>query len=191
MRATAGRVTSASHALTVAAFGGLITFGCVLRFWKLSDVGLWYDELWTVVGAGRPFMEMYREWMLGDSHPPGYFLFYFAWLRIVPDTEFWSRLPNAIVGVATVAYLLFCTGRVLTRNERIMSAAFASLLHRHLLRALGETLELSSGTWSSALIAAMSTSGSMRLLPEPSGAGPFQRTELMMPLSGLSSSAMA
>ena len=87
----------------LAAFGGLIVFGCVLRFLKLADVGLWYDELWTVVGAShRPFMEMYREWILGDAHPPGYFLFYFVWLKIVPPTEFWARVPNAIAGVLTV-----------------------------------------------------------------------------------------
>ena len=137
MRDAAAKVTSAFRALILAAFGFLITFGCVLRFWKLSDVGLWYDELWTVVGAsGRPFMEMYREWILGDSHPPGYFLFYFAWLKVVPNTEFWARVPNAIAGVVTVAYLLFWTGKVLTRDERIMSACFASLSYIYIFYAL-------------------------------------------------------
>jgi hypothetical protein len=121
----------------LAAFGLLIASGCVLRFWKLSGVGLWYDELWTVVGASdRPFMEMYREWILGDSHPPGYFLFYFAWLKLVPGTEFWARLPNAIAGVLTVLYLLFRTDRVLNRDERIMSACLASLSYIYIFYAL-------------------------------------------------------
>ena len=125
------------RALTLTAFGVLIAFGCFLRFWKLTDVGLWYDELWTVVGASdRPFMEMYREWILGDSHPPGFFLFYFAWFKIVPNTEFWARIPSAIVGVITVMYLLFRTQRVLTRDERIMSASFASLSYIYILYAL-------------------------------------------------------
>jgi mannosyltransferase len=125
------------RALTLTAFGALIAFGCFLRFWKLTDVGLWYDELWTVVGASdRPFMEMYREWILGDSHPPGFFLFYFAWFKIVPNTEFWARIPSAIVGVITVMYLLFRTQRVLTRDERIMSASFASLSYIYIFYAL-------------------------------------------------------
>jgi len=121
----------------LAAFGGLIVFGCALRFLKLADVGLWYDELWTVVGAShRPFMEMYREWILGDAHPPGYFLFYFVWLKMVPPTEFWARIPNAVAGVLTVVYLLFGTGRVLTRDERIMAALVASLSYIYIFYAL-------------------------------------------------------
>ena len=100
-------------------------------------MGLWYDELWTVVGASnRPFMEMYREWILGDAHPPGFFLFYFAWFKLVPNTEFWARLPDAVAGVLTVLYLLFLTGRVLTRDERIMSASFASLSYIYIFYAL-------------------------------------------------------
>lgn len=131
------RLQAAYQAIAVAAFGALIAFGCVLRFWKLTDVGLWYDELWTVVGASnRPFMEMYREWILGDSHPPSYFLFYFAWLKIVPATEFWARIPNAVAGVITVLYLLFRTERVLARDERIMSASFASLSYIYIFYAL-------------------------------------------------------
>jgi mannosyltransferase len=121
----------------LAAFSGLIVFGCLLRFLKLTGVGFWYDELWTVVGAShRPFMEMYREWILGDAHPPGYFLFYFVWLKLVPPTELWARLPNAIAGVLTVAYLLFGTGRVLTRDERIMASLIASLSYIYIFYAL-------------------------------------------------------
>ena len=127
----------AFRALALAAFGALMTFGCVLRFWKLTDVGLWYDELWTVVGASdRPFMEMYREWILGDAHPPGFFLFYFAWFKIAPNTEFWARIPNAIAGATTVMYLLFRTEKVLTRDERIMSASLASLSYIYIFYAL-------------------------------------------------------
>ncbi len=130
-------VLSAFRAFMLAAFCSLIAFGCLLRFWKLTGVGLWYDELWTVVGASnRPFMEMYREWILGDAHPPGYFLFYFAWFKLVPNTEFWARIPNAIAGVLTVLYLLCRTERVLTRDERIMAASFASLSYTYIFYAL-------------------------------------------------------
>ena len=115
----------------------LVAFGCVLRFWKLADVGLWYDELWTVVGASnRSFGELYREWMLGDSHPPGFFLFYFAWLKLVPATEFWARLPNAVAGVLTVGYVLFGTKSILTRHERLIVASLVSLSYLYVFWAL-------------------------------------------------------
>src|SRR3954471_21864882 len=131
------RLDAALRLPLLAAFGALIVFGCVLRFLKLTGVGLWYDELWTVVGAShRPFIEMYREWILGDAHPPGYFLFYFVWLKFVPPTEFWARVPNAIAGVLTVAYLLLGTGRVLSRDERIMAASLASLSYIYIFYAL-------------------------------------------------------
>ena len=111
----------------LASFGALIAFGCLLRFWKLGEDGFWYDELWTVVGAsGRPFTEMMSEWALGDPHPPGYYLLYFAWLKLVPNDELWARLPNAVAGAVTVIYLLLGTRRVLTRDERIFGAALAS-----------------------------------------------------------------
>ena len=141
--AVAAPETAASRArhgfgtIVLIAFGLLIAFGCVLRFWKLADVGLWYDELWTVVGASnRPFGEMYREWILGDSHPPGFFVFYFAWFKLVPPTEFWARLPSAIAGTLTVGYLLWGTRRVLTRNERVIAAALASLSYIYVFYAL-------------------------------------------------------
>lgn len=117
--------------------GALLAFGCLLRFWKLGEDGLWYDELWTVVGASdRSFMDMYRGWMLGDAHPPGYFLFYFVWFELFPNDELWARLPNAIAGVLTVAYLLFGTRRVLSRDERIFAAALASLSSLYLFYAV-------------------------------------------------------
>ncbi|MBM4183837.1 MAG: glycosyltransferase family 39 protein [Gemmatimonadetes bacterium] len=117
----------------VAAFGLLIGFGCLLRFWKLGVDGFWYDEMWTVVAASdRPFMEMYREWMLGDPHPPAYFLLYFAWLRLVPDNELWARLPNAIAGTLTVLYLLLGTRSALSRDERIYASALASFSYLYL-----------------------------------------------------------
>jgi uncharacterized membrane protein len=136
-RESVERLETALRGPLLAAFAGLIVFGCLLRFLKLTGVGLWYDELWTVVGAShRPFMEMYREWILGDAHPPGYFLFYFVWLKFVPPTEFWARIPNAIAGVLTVAYLLFGTRRVLTRDERILAALVASLSYIYIFYAL-------------------------------------------------------
>ena len=129
------KATLRTVALTL--FAGLIAFGCFLRFRKLTGVGLWYDELWTVVGASnRSFAEMYREWMVGDAHPPGFFLFYFTWVHIFPDTEFWARLPNALAGVGTVLYLLFGTRRVLARDERIFAASFASLSYIYIFYAL-------------------------------------------------------
>ena len=118
-------------------FGLVIAFGCVLRFWKLTGVGFWYDELWTVVGASdRPFLEMYREWILGDPHPPGFYLLNFLWFKIVPATEFWARIPHAVMATGTVLYLVMGTGRVLTRDERVMSASFVSLCYLNIQYAL-------------------------------------------------------
>jgi hypothetical protein len=118
-------------------FGLLLVAGCAMRFWRLGEVGLWYDELWSVVGASdRPLSEVYREWMAGDPHPPGYFLFFFAWFKVFPNDEFWARIPSALAGVATVAYLLFGTRRVLSLDERVMSASFAGLSHAYVLYAL-------------------------------------------------------
>lgn len=121
----------------LAAFGLVLLAACATRFWRLGDVGLWYDELWSVVGASeRPLGEVYREWMKGDPHPPGYFLFFFAWFKVFPNDEWWARLPSALAGVATVAYLLFGTRRTLSVDERVMSAGFVATSHAFVLYAL-------------------------------------------------------
>lgn len=113
-----------------AGFGAVIAIGCGLRFWKLTGVGLWYDELWTVVGSSdRSFMEMYREWILGDPHPPGYFLFSFAYFKVFPNDELWARLPSALAGVTTVGWVAFAGRQLFSAAERVMSASFVALSH--------------------------------------------------------------
>ena len=42
---------------TVFVFAALIVFGAGLRFWKLSSVGLWYDELCATTMAGTRWRE--------------------------------------------------------------------------------------------------------------------------------------
>ena len=123
--------------VVLAAFGVVLLAACATRFGRLGAVGLWYDELWSVVGASeRPLLEVYREWMLGDPHPPGYFLFYFVWFKVFPNDELWSRIPSALAGVATVAYLLFGARRVLSLDERVVSAGFVATSHAFVLYAL-------------------------------------------------------
>jgi 4-amino-4-deoxy-L-arabinose transferase-like glycosyltransferase len=123
--------------LVLAAFGVVLLFACATRFWRLDEVGLWYDELWSVVGASdRPLSEVYREWMMGDPHPPGYFLFFFAWFKVFPNDELWSRLPSALAGVATVAYVLFGARKTLSLDERVLCAGFVATSHAFVLYAL-------------------------------------------------------
>lgn len=114
-----------------------IAFGCALRFGKLSGVGLWYDELWTVVGASQPDLGViYREWLLGDPHPPGFTLFYFAYFTFFPNDELWARLPSALAGLANVLFVLVGARRTFTRHERVFAAAFVALSHGFLSYAL-------------------------------------------------------
>ncbi len=125
-----GSLTGTRDALILGSVGALIVLGCALRFWRLADLGFWYDELWAVVGAtDRPLREIYREWMLGDSHPPGFFLANFLWFKIAPATELWARLPHALASTATVLYVAVGARRVLARDERVLAAAFLSLCY--------------------------------------------------------------
>lgn len=107
-----------------------VVAGCACRFYRLGQVGLWYDELWTVVGSSASsFAELRREWIAGDPHPPGYLLFYFLYFKLFPNDEFWARLPNAISGAVNVLYVLLFTRRTLDRSERLTTAALFALSH--------------------------------------------------------------
>ncbi len=114
-----------------------LVVGLVLRFLHLGYQSLWFDELLTATAATSSTLgELFSNHLVRHTHPPGYGLFLFGWVRLAGDSELALRLPSAISGVAAV--LLFhrfaCRQwpRETARNGTILMAlTFPGLYYSH------------------------------------------------------------
>lgn len=84
-----------------------------LRLFMLGAKSLWLDEVFSVTQASQSGVAITADQY--DVHPPGYYLFLHEWLG-VGQSEFWVRLPSALLGTLTVLviYRLGCL-----RSEQI------------------------------------------------------------------------
>jgi hypothetical protein len=83
--------------------------GVVARIWELGKRSFWYDELYCVVGAATStsLAQLRHNWIEVDGHPPGFMLALYAWFKVVPANEVTGRLPGCIIGILTIAGLLW------------------------------------------------------------------------------------
>jgi hypothetical protein len=100
----------------------ILIFGVVLRWVDLGARSLWWDELFSVVSSARSpsISALWSDWMVDDSHPPGFQLALWMWFKLVPATEFWARVPSAVFGTAMLVFAAFGTRSVLSQTGRAM-----------------------------------------------------------------------
>ena len=106
----------------------IIVIGVTVRWADLGARGLWWDELYSVVGSsGSPTLSaLWDEWMVDDSHPPGFQVLMWLWFLAAPATEFWSRFPSALAGTGLLLYAAFGTRTILPLAGRaFLTALFA------------------------------------------------------------------
>ena len=99
-------------AKNLASVSGLILvmlLATILRFMRIGDQSLWYDEgntvRMTLRGAGDIL-----EAAADDIHPPGYYLTVTGWVELVGRTEFALRGFSALAGVVLVAVVIKIAG---------------------------------------------------------------------------------
>ena len=81
----------------------VIVLAAVLRFWNIGHQSLWYDEWVTADDLSKRLAQMVLVAVpQNEGSPPLYFLFGWAWVRILGDGDAVLRSLSAIFGVATV-----------------------------------------------------------------------------------------
>lgn len=102
--------------------GIILLVAAVLRLWRFPELPFMHDELSALYRTQfDSFVEMVR--IYPDSHPIGVQLFLFYWVKLVGMSEFWVKLPFALMGIASV-YLTFLVGRYwYSRKAGLMAAA--------------------------------------------------------------------
>ncbi|MCS7235186.1 MAG: glycosyltransferase family 39 protein [Armatimonadota bacterium] len=67
-----------------------------------SGRSLWFDELFALYAARRPWPEFVRFLHDHDAHPPAYYLLLRAWVDVFGSSERAARAPSALLAVAVL-----------------------------------------------------------------------------------------
>ena len=103
----------------------IVFVAAVLRLWKLGQVPFMHDEFSALLRTRFDnFHDFIQQGIMPDSHPIGVELFLWLWVRIFGWSEFWVKLPFALMGIGSI-YLIYLIGRQwFNRTVGLFSAAF-------------------------------------------------------------------
>ena len=108
--------------------GVIIVVAAVLRLWKLGQVPFMHDEFSALSRTGFTNLhDFIEQGILTDSHPLGVQTFLLFWVKLFGWSEFWVKLPFALMGIASI-YLIYLVGRQWFNSKvGLLSAAFFSV----------------------------------------------------------------
>lgn len=103
----------------------IMVAAAMLRLWKLGQVPFMHDEFSALLRTRFDnFHDFIQQGVLPDSHPIGVQAFLWLWVRIFGWSEFWVKLPFALMGIGSI-YLIYIIGRQwFNRKVGLFSAAF-------------------------------------------------------------------
>ena len=103
----------------------IMLVAAVLRLWKLGQVPFMHDEFSALLRTRFDnFHDFIQQGVMPDSHPIGTQLFLWGWVKLFGWSEFWAKLPFALMGIGSI-YLIYIIGRQwFNRKVGLFSAAF-------------------------------------------------------------------
>lgn len=96
-------------------------FALVVNLVGAGKPSLWFDEAATIAGSARPVGEIFALLQHVDRVHGLYYLLMHGWFAMVPVTEFWARVPSALLVAAAAAGVV-----VLGRQLSVRSVAIAA-----------------------------------------------------------------
>lgn len=106
----------------------LLFVAFLVRFWGITEVGLWHDE-----ALSHHYALQSIEWIISNAathinHPPLYFLLLKGWLNLGPTfSQSYVELLNVLFGVGTVAVFFFWSREVFSSNWSLVLTAILAL----------------------------------------------------------------
>ncbi len=102
----------------------------VLRAIRL-DVGLWYDEIVTLIDFARhPLADVVSSYPHNNQHPL-YSVLSWVSINLLGEHGWTLRLPAFVFGVASVPMLYAFGAQVASKREALWSAAFLAVSYHH------------------------------------------------------------
>lgn len=113
---------------TVTAF---TVIACCVRLIGLGRLSLWTDEIHSIYVTQYSLWELWLNPYLLD-HPPLYFYGLSFWMKWVPHTEFWLRLPSAIVGALSIIPVFYFSKRLIHYRFACLTCALLIVSPLHI-----------------------------------------------------------
>ena len=105
--------------------GVIVAVAALLRLWRLGQVPFMHDEFSALLRTRFDNLhDFIQQGIMPDSHPLGVQVFLWGWANIFGWSEFWVKLPFALMGIGSV-YLIYLVGQQwFNRKVGLFSAAF-------------------------------------------------------------------
>ncbi len=97
----------------------------LLRFWRLTDSCLWFDEIFSVHAAEHSFQNLF--WFVAQDliHPPFFYVLLKLWISIGGEHLFWLRsFPVLFSIIALVPFYFLCRQLKLTLPTIALALTF-------------------------------------------------------------------
>jgi mannosyltransferase len=95
----------------------ILLLGLILRLISINQ-SLWLDEAISVLLVKKAsFLVNLSYYMKGDFNPPLFNLILYFWLKVVPTTEFFIRLPSLFFGLLT-CFLVYKIYKLIFKESR-------------------------------------------------------------------------
>jgi 4-amino-4-deoxy-L-arabinose transferase-like glycosyltransferase len=98
----------------------------VLRVFRLSDAGLWLDELLTLYGVTLPWSQL-PVLVTGDNQAPLYFVMLKAWIMLDGTSPVALRMPGVILSTAATPLVAVSAARLIGRPAALWAAWLVAL----------------------------------------------------------------
>jgi mannosyltransferase len=128
----------------------ILVVACATRFYGISQLPLWMDEIYTYFVATRPLHDIVFNEL--DNHPPLYYALQHFWLLSFPDIATF-RFPAAAIGSVTAIVVALATSDLVNRRAGLAAGALLALSTGHIYFSQDArmytllTLGLSLSTW--------------------------------------------
>jgi len=102
----------------------VLALGCLLRLFRLTHQGLWFDEVFSVTVAGETDLFDLAHWMTLDVHPLLYYLCLHPFLRLLGDGPLGARSFSALCGCLTLIAMPWVACDLGLRRKGVLFATF-------------------------------------------------------------------
>jgi len=104
-----------------------LVLASILRFYGLSRLGLWADELWVVMDSSSGSLwDMLLTVYYQDNHPPGYYFLIRYTQILFGSSDFAIRLPSALAGIILVAATFMAGRKHLSKEAAIIAGVLVA-----------------------------------------------------------------
>jgi uncharacterized membrane protein len=110
----------------------LALLGGILRVYKLEQVGLWVDEIHSMIGS-NPSKSLFDVVQYAKSdQPPLFFICLHYWLKLFSFTDFFGRLFTSLLGVVGIVVVFFLGKEFKDKKTGVLLSIITAINYFHI-----------------------------------------------------------